>query len=530
MARGFRGRCRTLQHAGFIPWGSTADLAAGANATTMKRTPETSRAELPAFLDAAETATAAEVETPTSDLTDSSTETDAASLATASPDEAPPPPADGLPTEDTQPSDELGAVPAAAALPPTRASAFVQKHQRKASSGQGGGLFLGAGVVMAAFAFAMPWLPTDAVGALTNLGFGPQGLFVCGMVLAGAGASLRRTARLQQNLDAAEERRRAEAETLNQNLHGLLSARTSGDEPAANAGQDLQYILLALQRQDEKLNNLTKAFKMYGKPLMEIANQGTDLAGVVSTVKNLVEANGESSRQALLRMEAQLKSPAGKQELADLQNNMLQMVKKVDALAANAPSVAVAPLQQQVGRLEVAVAAIAQRLEDSEVRKSLLRLEEKAQKDRETLQELLRGERVQKVGAELQEKLERATRGLTDGISQLREGNLGGLENAVRDIQREVAGVATTVAQINAAVKNGARTPVAAPATAPAPTAPAASPASTASSAEKPAAGPAAAPAAEKPAGEAGGYQTGSRSSGGKNVLGAIAKLKQMKG
>lgn len=389
-------------------------------------------------------------------------------------------------------------------------------------------MFLGAGLAMAAFAFAMPWLPTDAVGALTNLGFGPQGLFVCGMVLAGAGASLRRTARLQQNLDAAEERRRAEAEALQENLHGLLSARSASDEPTANPVQDLQYVLLALQRQDEKLNNLTKAFKMYGKPLMEIANQGTDLAGAVSTVKNMVEANGESGRQALLRMESQLKSPAGKQELADLQNNMLQLVKKVDALAANAPAAAVQPLQQQVGRLEVTIAAIAQRLEDSEVRKSLLRLEETAQKDRETLQELLRGERVQKVGADLQDKLERATRGLTDGLSQLREGNLGGLENAVRDIQREVAGVATTVAQINAAVKSGARATVAAAApVAAAPTAPAASPTPTAPAAEKPA--PNAAPTAEKPAGEGGGYQTGSRSTGGKNVLGAIAKLKQMK-
>lgn len=495
----------------------------GAIATTMKRTPETSRAELPAFLDATETAT--EVETPPSDLADASTRADEAGPATASPDDTPAPEDATAATGETAPGDDASATNPTTSPQLTRAAAFVRKHQRKHSSGQGGGLFLGAGLAMAAFAFAMPWLPTDAVGALTNLGFGPQGLFVCGMVLAGAGASLRRTARLQQNLDAAEERRRAEAETLNQNLHGLLSARASSDEPAAHAGQDLQYILLALQRQDEKLNNLTKAFKMYGKPLMEIANQGTDLAGAVSTVKNMVEASSESSRQALLRMESQLKSPAGKQELADLQNNMLQLVKKVDALAAHAPAAAVAPLQQQVGRLEVTIAAIAQRLEDSEVRKSLLRLEEKAQKDRETLQELLRGERVQKVGADLQDKLERATRGLTEGLSQLREGNLGGLENAVRDIQREVAGVATTVAQINAAVKTGARALQAA--AAPAPAAPAPSPAPTAAT-EKAAAS--AAPAADKSSGEGGGYQTGSRSTGGKNVLGAIAKLKQMKG
>jgi len=484
----------------------------------MKRTQDQKRTDLPSFLDSS---TEAEAEgTVATEATEALAAEDATPLPAEQGDAAPAAAPDQGPE---------GTVVAAATPPasPIRMGAGQALRRRKASS-PGGGLFLGAGVVSAVFALLMTRLPVDAVAALTNQGFGPQGLFVCGLVLAAAGASMRRTARLQQKFDDAEERRTAEAAKLHQGLHGLLSAQaTTNDRPAAGE-EDLQHVMLALQRQDEKLNNLTKAFKMYGKPLMEIANQGADLAGALATVKSQVEANGESSRSALLRMETQLKSPAGKQDLADLQNNMLKLVQKVEALAGQSPAAALQPLQQQVGRLEVGVAAIAQRLEDSEVRKSLLRLEESATKSRETMQELLRADGVKKAAGELQDKLDRATRGLQDGIVQLRDGNLGGLENAVRDIQREVAGVATSVAQIHAAVKSGVRVATtAAPAAAPAAPAPSAPPAATAPSA--PAATPAAPAAGDGKGADGGGYQTGSRSSGGRNVLGAIAKLKQMK-
>lgn len=489
----------------------------------MKRMQDQKRAELPSFLDSS-----------TSTEAESSVATEGTEGAPV--EDAPPPaagdeamqlaaapalgPDDGL--------DEATVAPAAAPAPhPLRSRSL----RRRPAGSHGGGLFLGAGVLTAAFALLLPRLPVDAVAALTNQGFGPQGLFVCGLVLVAAGASMRRTARLQQKLDDAEERRAAETAKLHQGLSGLLSAQATTNERPVAGEEDLQHVMLALQRQDEKLNNLTKAFKMYGKPLMEIANQGTDLAGVLATVKSQVEANGESARSALLRMETQLKSPAGKQELADLQNNMLKLVQKVEALAGQSPAAALQPLQQQVGRLEVGVAAIAQRLEDSEVRKSLLRLEESATKSRETMQELLRADGVKKAAGELQDKLDRATRGLQDGIVQLRDGNLGGLENAVRDIQREVAGVATSVAQIHAAVKSGVRVATtAAPAPAPAATAPSAPPSAPAATpTPTPTPAPAAPAASDGKAADGGGYQTGSRSSGGKNVLGAIAKLKQMK-
>ena len=44
-------------------------------------------------------------------------------------------------------------------------------------------------------------------------------------------------------------------------------------------------MLIALERQDEKVNNLSKSLKMYGKPLMEIATQGNDIAAQVQQQK-----------------------------------------------------------------------------------------------------------------------------------------------------------------------------------------------------------------------------------------------------
>jgi hypothetical protein len=392
----------------------------------------------------------------------------------------------------------------------------------------GGALGLFAGVLIATAGLLAPKVP--AIGtALQNFGLDGGTLVLLGAVTAAAGFVRRQVGVVQQRQAEADAQRQAEVETLQQSVQELAASHhAAGDKPAA--GEELQHLLMAMQRQDEKVNNLTKAIKMYGKPLMEIAAQGTEIAGGIAGVRTVVDGGTESTRQAITRLEGQLRSLGGKQELAELQAGLGKLAARLEAVASNkGQGPDLAPLQQQLGRLEVTVAAMAQRLEDSEVRKSLLRLEEAAQKERDTMQELLRGEQLQKVAGELQTRLDRSTKNLADGLSQLREGNLGGLESAVRDIQREVTGVATTVAQINAAVKNGARVavaPAAAPTAAPA-AAPAAAPVAGTPTAAAPA--PAAAPAAAAATENAGGYQTGTRSSGGKNVLGAIAKLKQMK-
>jgi hypothetical protein len=226
---------------------------------------------------------------------------------------------------------------------------------------------------------------------------------------------------------------------------------------------------------------------MYGQPLVEISGQTTEIAALAQ-----------------------------------------QLQQRVAELAARPATPGFEPLAQALGRIEVNLAAVAQRLDDAEARKALFRLEEATQKGLAALADLRKGDDVRQVGADLQARIDRATATLADSINRLGETSVGELAVVTRDIQREVTGVATQVAQINAAVKSGARLDASA---APAPTATATA------AAPSPATGPA--PSSPAPTadggvapsnGGGGGYQTGARSSSGRNVLGAIARLKQMKG
>jgi uncharacterized protein YukE len=274
----------------------------------------------------------------------------------------------------------------------------------------------------------------------------------------------------------------AEAAQAQQAEAAALRAQFASRSGGTQGGGELVQVMLALQKQDEKTTNLSRAVKMYGQPLVEISGQTTDLVA-----------------------------------------SMQQLQRQVEQAAARPATSGVEPLAQALGRIEVNLAAIAQRLDDAETRKSLFRLEETTQRGLATLAQLQKGDDLRQVGTELQARVDRAATALTDAIHRLGESSIGELATVVRDIQREVTGVATQVAQVNAAVKNAPRidtgaTPVAAAAaTPPAPAGPT----------------PAPAPGGEAAAGGhggGGGYQTGARSSSGRNVLGAIARLKQMKG
>lgn len=479
----------------------------------MKRPTEPQRATstLPAFLEEPTT-----TDSTTATATDEGTAGDLDTHAAATPE----------PTTDVADATngEAAGDPAATESPAARERVDSKARERQAARARHGGgklaMIVGGAVLLAGLALSV--LP-DLAQKAANYGVQPNLPFVLGTLLFAAGATQRHIGRMQQRLDEAESRRQFDTNAMQQNLQQLVA--DSGNKAPAQ-GEEMQHLMMSLQRQDEKINNLTKAIKMYGKPLMEITGQSTDLAGGMANIKALVEGGIEANRQGLGRLEAQLRAPQNQKEFSELNGSLQKLMARIESLAGQKTTVDMTPLQQQVGRLEVTVAAIAQRLEDNEVRKSLLRLEEQGQKDRDTLQELLRGETVQKATASLQSRVETATKGLADGLTQLRDGNLGGLENAVREIQREVSGVATTVAQINAAVKGGVRVATAAVA-APATPTPATSD-STPTATPAPAPAPAAAATGTGEGG--GGYSTGARSTGSKNVLGAIAKLKQMKG
>jgi hypothetical protein len=377
------------------------------------------------------------------------------------------------PTETAAAAADGATEPAATTAPATTATA--------APAPRGGGLAAILALAAAGAAAAAGFVPT-----LPAMGPSTGALLACAAAFACASALQRRLARLDQRLAAADAERRTETEALHAQFATLAAQRT-GDDGAG----DVSQALLLLQRQDEKIANLTKAVKMYGTPLMEISTQ----------VGELTSALG-------------------------------QLDQRFSALVARVAPTNLEPVTQALARVEVAVAAMSQRLDDGEARKSLFRLEEATQKTLTALDQLQRGENVARVGADLQARVDRATADLQSGLAKLREGSLGDLESVVREIQREMAGVATQVAQIGATVKGGARstttfaaTPTTAPASAAEPT-----PATTNHATAPAPASPAPAAEATPPAADGGGYSTGARSSGGKNVLGAIAKLKQMKG
>ncbi|MCA8952210.1 MAG: hypothetical protein KDE27_22055, partial [Planctomycetes bacterium] len=306
-------------------------------------------------------------------------------------------------------------------------------------SGGGGGAFaLG---ILAMLGGVGIGLAGEAGARLGSFGLAPNTLLVLGAVAIAAGCVRRWLNEVAARSAGSASGADSDAiEQLGAQLAELLEHKNAAPE---NLG-DAQHVLLALQKQDEKTNNLTKAIKMYGKPLMDIANHGTELAATLAQVKTTVEAGGDTARAAYSRLESQIRKSGG------------------DAV------------QEQMGKFEIAIHALSQRLDDSS--KTLVRLEDATAKSREQIEQLSRGESVEAAAKSLHDQLEAATRKLQGGMAELRDGNLGELETTVRDIQREVATVATAVSQIQAAIKSGAMSrpaPAAAPAAAapsPAPT------------------------------------------------------------
>ena len=389
--------------------------------------------------------------------------------------------------------DELAEQPARGRRSGYSSAYSSRRRARQAANtgSAGGGFAVAMGLVVVIVATVATFVPKVNT-MLQEVGLPPQTLMLLGAIVFVVGIVQRGVGTVQRRIDQADADRRLADEELRSSMSNLAddSGRAQADEG------ELQHVLLSLQRQDQKINNLTKAIKMYGKPLMEIAGQCTEIAGGIGQVRTLVETGNESNRVATNRLEEKMRQAGGKTDLGEL--------------------------PQQVSRLEVTLAAVTQRLENSDVQKSLVRLEDATQQARAEVQQLLSGDGLREATGEMQAHFENATKGLAAGIEQMRAGNLSDLEAAVREIQREVAGLATSVAQIQAAVKSGVRTAAPAPAAA----APSASRSAAAgSTSPAPAAGGSGADGDD-----ANGYQTGKRKTGGKNVLGAIAKLKAMKG
>jgi chromosome segregation ATPase len=278
--------------------------------------------------------------------------------------------------------------------------------------------------------------------------------------------------------------------------------------------------------------------KMYGKPLMEIANQVADIGASLTQTKADVEAVLETARKGFSTLEGGKQDKALRKELEDVHLQVMrieELQKSVAGLGERLPRHDALP--QLAERFESQVRSLAQRIDDSS-REQTHAIEKIARHDTAGANQKLAHQfeaANEKMAQQLEAANEKATQQLAAAIQKLRTDldkkkgpDLDALEAGVREIQREVAGLATASAQIQNTLRSvGSR--VAAPASQPA----ASQPAAGTPAAKEPVA--AAAPAAhdggtsnDAQAGVA-QNQTGSRAASGKNVLGAIAKLKQMK-
>jgi len=430
---------------------------------------------------------------------------------------------DALPGEPT----ELAPLSDAPSAPARRGS---QRHRRSQATSPAAGphradgmLWIAAGGLAIAGAILLGVLQ-PSLPLLERLRLGPTPMLLVGTTLLAFGLTRRHLLAVQAQLAEAREATQ-DLSSLQEGLQYLIEAQQQhGSQPVA-AGDELHHLLLASQRQDEKLNNLTKAIKMYGKPLMEIAGHSTELVGGIGQLRTSVDTAAESNRQAWTRLEGQLqKATNWKSEFGALQ----AAIEAAGKARPGDDGALAATLQPLLSRLEVSVQAVAQRLDNPELQKSLLRLEDQTRNTGEQLTRLLAGEALQQAIGRLETHVDRVVGKVGQGLEQLRAGNLQAVEGGVREIQREVSGVATAIAQIQVAVKASNSRPAANAATAEAAPPTTASPAPTPAPVAAPAVAttPAAAPSE---ASAAGAYQTGTRTSGSKNVLGAIAKLKQMK-
>jgi peptidoglycan hydrolase CwlO-like protein len=290
---------------------------------------------------------------------------------------------------------------------------------------------------------------------LAALGLSPFGLVLAGLFLGVTGALRGQAAR--QEAAAAEH-----LAALERSVRGLGERSPRPEVEGAAVGDEVDRMLVALQRQDEKINNLTRATKLYGKPLIEISNQVSELA-------NQLQDSGAPTTEL-----EQVVTSAVK----DLEKRLAERLE-VLSRAVRETQGAVEELNLEVGE--------AHRLGREEQRREL-------------------GEAVEQLRSALE----------TGTTAAAGPNGLDELEQGIATIQREVQGLATTIARLEA------RPLATAAAAAPAP-------AARPSAAAKPPA-PAAAPAA--PSGAEEGLASsiaGARKASGKNVLGAIAKLKSMR-
>ena len=382
----------------------------------------------------------------------------------------------------------------------------ARQPRRRATSPSG--FLSGAAVAVGAIA-TIAGLFTAIVPEATQLLNGviaPETITIAGLAIFVFSTSHRRTSKLQHRL-LENELHSTNADNEMRDTLIQITRRQSGFEFDNGESPDLQQMMLALQRQDQKVNNLTKAMKMYGNPLMEIASQSTELAGSSAQIKALIQSSSQSTQEAISQLEKLVGYGAGANDSGKVPD--------------------------QLGKLQAALEAMSQRTQDPEIGKGLVRVEDAIKNLTVQLEQQRRDEPHTAETRKLQQSLQKVSSEFSKGITEMREDSQGKLEKSVREIQRDLTGLAASMSQVQAILKASQKeTANFSLATSQSnfesqPSEPSLTK-DPDDNQEKQTHGTSGSYLAGNP--DEKGYSTGPRKSSGKNVLGSIAKLKRMKG
>ena len=260
----------------------------------------------------------------------------------------------------------------------------IQRHKQKQRSEHDSGMNLlllagwlmlvpAGGLLMASL--AAPAKMAVFLESLRTAGLTPTALVTIAVIVIGIAILRGRQANIELRVGDVEATLLDNDTGMSASLDYLVEAQEHHlDRPPAS-GEELERVLLVLQRQDEKVNNLTRAIKMYGKPLIEITKQMADvtarieaLRSSVGTIAETVDTSGLETALAGISESLQkqiggeldkILSEVSKQDddtltktLAELKQEMSQMASSVQRLqqsgvagrpATQAPSGLAAP-------------------------------------------------------------------------------------------------------------------------------------------------------------------------------------------
>ncbi len=184
--------------------------------------------------------------------------------------------------------EEVEATPPTAKLPPQGVLSDAVPVQRAAGSNLP--LILGLGLTFSGIALgaaaSVGLLPSQALERLVSLGLQPGLLFMTGIVLSGIGLGMRRSA--QNSIQQFASRLSQEIDYLRSEVQTVTEQSSAAR--AAVLAQSVDGVQHMMAKQETMLGNLTKATRMFNKPLMDLATSVHDLERTQDDIKRNVLA------------------------------------------------------------------------------------------------------------------------------------------------------------------------------------------------------------------------------------------------